>query len=70
MAASELAKDPRPDELKLKDLFWSAYARDPMPDEIKTATSFIASKPPEKRKEAWEDIIWALVNAKEFQFVD
>ncbi len=68
--ASELAKDPRPDELKLKDLFWSAYARDPMPDEIKTATSFIASKPPEKRKEAWEDIIWALVNAKEFQFVD
>ena len=68
--ADQLAKDTRPDEVKIKDLFWSAYAREPMADEIKTALTFIASKSPEKRKDAWEDIIWALVNAKEFQFVD
>ncbi|MFM7132660.1 MAG: DUF1553 domain-containing protein, partial [bacterium] len=68
--AEQLAKDSRPDEEKLVDLFWAAYARAPLPEEISTAKGFIASKPPEKRKEAWEDILWALINAKEFQFVD
>jgi hypothetical protein len=68
--AEQLAKDTRPDEAKLADLFWAAYSRPPLPDEIQTAKGFIASKAPEKRKEAWEDILWALINAKEFQFVD
>jgi len=68
--AEQLAKDTRPDESKLADLFWAAYSRAPLPDEIQTAKGFIASKAPEKRKEAWEDILWALINAKEFQFVD
>lgn len=68
--AEQLAKDTRPDEAKLADLFWAAYSRAPLPDEIQTAKRFIASKAPEKRKEAWEDILWALINAKEFQFVD
>ena len=68
--AEQLAKDNRPDDVKLAELFWAAYARGPEPVEIKTAQGFIASKAPEKRKEAWEDILWALINAKEFQFVD
>ena len=68
--AEQLAKDTRPDEVKLAELFWAAYARGPEPEEIKTAQGFLASKAPEKRKEAWEDILWALINAKEFQFVD
>ncbi len=68
--AATYAKDTRPDADKLKELFWAAYAREPEADEIDTAVKFIASKPAEKKKEAWEDIIWAVVNAKEFQFVD
>ena len=68
--AAAYAKDTRPDADKLKELFWAAYAREPEPDEIDTAVKFLATRPVEKKKEAWEDIIWALVNAKEFQFVD
>ncbi|MFM1801386.1 MAG: hypothetical protein RJA81_738 [Planctomycetota bacterium] len=68
--ADLLAKDPRPDDQKFEELVWMAYGRNPDPDEIKTAVAFIGSKSPEKRKEAWEDILWALINAKEFQFVD
>jgi hypothetical protein len=68
--AAVYAKDARPDDEKLKELFWAAYARDPEQDEIETARKFIESKPAEKEKEAWEDIIWAIVNAKEFQFID
>lgn len=68
--ADQLAKDARPDEQKFEELVWAAYGRAPEPDEVNTAKAFIASKPPEKRKEAWEDILWALINAKEFQFID
>lgn len=68
--AATFAKDARPDPEKLKELFWAAYSREPEADEIDTAMKFIASKPADKKKEAWEDIIWAVVNAKEFQFVD
>lgn len=68
--AAQLAKDPRPNDAKLRDIFWAVYARDPEAEELKTALAFIESKTPEKRKDAWEDILWALVNAKEFQFVD
>ena len=68
--ADQLAKNARPNEAKLADLFWAVYAREPEADELKTALAFINSKAPEKRKEAWEDILWALVNAKEFQFID
>jgi hypothetical protein len=68
--AASYAKQTRSDDEKLRELFWTAYAREPEPDELKTAREFLASKSPEKRKEAWEDILWALVNAKEFQYVD
>jgi len=68
--AEQLAKDTRTDEQKFEELVWSVYGRASEPDEIATAKEFIASKPPEKCKEAWEDILWALINAKEFQFID
>ena len=39
----------------------------PMP---KPAEVQLLSAHPDKKKEAYEDILWALVNAKEFQFND
>jgi hypothetical protein len=67
--ADTLAKDPRPDEEKVAELFLAAFAREPSSSETAAALAHLA-KNPEKRKEAFEDIIWALVNAKEFQFND
>jgi hypothetical protein len=67
--AEALAKDPRPDPEKIEELFWAAFARAPSRAELVTATEHILSHK-DKKKEAYEDIVWALVNAKEFQFND
>lgn len=67
--AEALVKDPRPDSEKLDELFWSAFARGPSSGESTTAIKHLEAHK-DKKKEAYEDIIWALVNAKEFQFND
>ena len=38
--------------------------------EVETTALNHLSKNPQRRKEAYEDILWALINAKEFQFND
>ncbi len=67
--AEALAKDPRPDEAKVEELFWSAFGRAPQSGELAAATGHIANRGDQK-KSAYEDILWALLNAKEFQFND
>jgi hypothetical protein len=53
----------------VEDLFWSAFGRAPTRTELDAALAHIAKRP-DKVKEAYEDVLWALVNAKEFQFID
>jgi hypothetical protein len=67
--AAALAIDPRPDLEKVDELFWSAFGRAPTSGEQASALAHIAARP-DKKREAYEDIVWALVNAKEFQFND
>jgi hypothetical protein len=67
--AEQLAKDPRSDEAKVEELFWSAFGRAPSSGEATSALNHLA-KAPDKRREAFEDIVWALINAKEFLFND
>ncbi|GAC1475944.1 MAG: DUF1549 domain-containing protein [Isosphaeraceae bacterium] len=67
--AERLAQDPGPDAPKLEALFWSAFGRAPSSGEIASALSHLARNA-QKRREAYEDIVWALINAKEFQFND
>ena len=67
--AEKFAKDPRADEQKIDELFWDAFARGATKEETASAIAHLR-KHPEHRQTAYEDIIWALINAKEFQFVD
>jgi len=67
--AGRLADDPRPDEAKVDELFWDAFARPPDSGEATRALAHLAANPAQKRL-AYEDILWALLNAKEFQFND
>ena len=62
-------KDKRPDDQKIAELFWTAFGRPPSTAETTAAIKHLETHK-DKRKEAYEDIIWALVNAKEFQFND
>ena len=67
--AEQLAKDPRPEPQKLDELFRTAFARPPASGETATALEHVTKKGADK-KGAYEGIIWALINAKEFQFID
>jgi hypothetical protein len=54
-------------EERIRELYRWVFARNPKADELQIALAHIA-KHEEKPKVAYEDIIWALVNTKEFLF--
>jgi hypothetical protein len=76
--AEKLAKDERPAEAKVRELYLAAFAREPRPDELQTALAYLAEpqvdaegKPVDAQRTArenWQDLIWALINTKEFLF--
>jgi hypothetical protein len=65
--ADELAKDRRPEADKVDELFLWALARKPTPAQRDLAVAHIA-KHPANKKAAYENILWALLNTKEFVF--
>jgi hypothetical protein len=74
--ADTLTKDTRPDDDKISDLYHIALSRDPNAAEVTFARSHLDKKTAGKagdeaskgKKEAYEDILWALLNTKEFLF--
>jgi hypothetical protein len=65
--AATLAKDARPPEEKVTELYLWVYGRTPDAEEMKIAAEHIARNA-EKPQAAYEDLVWALVNTKEFLF--
>ena len=66
--AAKLAADKkRPNQEKIKELYRWVYSREPDSVENKIAMAHLA-KHEKDVKVAWEDIIWALINTKEFLF--
>ena len=65
--AKELAKDKRPHEERLSDLYLIALARRPSKEETKTLLAHIEKKGKDVQA-AYEDILWVLINTKEFTF--
>ncbi len=63
---AQLAKDPRPLAERLQQLFVMAYGRPPEASETAQATAYLDAKKGEAS--AWEDLVWALLNTKEFLF--
>jgi hypothetical protein len=55
-----------PEKDILNELYLATLSRPPAEGEVKAALEHVA-KAPDKRK-AWEDVQWALINAKEFLF--
>lgn len=76
--AEKLAKASGPPEPKIKELYLSAFSREPRPDEMKAALSYLAEprlnlagQPVDAQKairDNFQDLIWALMNTKEFLF--
>jgi len=61
-----LVKAGKSSEEVLSDLYLAALCRRPTPPEMSVALQHLASQP--NQEQAWEDICWALLNAKEFLF--
>jgi hypothetical protein len=74
--ADKMAKDKRPDAEKVSELFLWAFGRKPTEDQLNVALEHIGdgdsskkgSKKSRPKQTAYEDILWALLNSKEFQF--
>ena len=76
--AALLAKDDsRSDDQKVRELYFRAFSREPGADEYVVAKSYIQKKtgrvegdsdPLAGKREAYEDIVWALINTKEYLF--
>ena len=54
------------DDEILTDLYYAALSRPPFDDEKKLALAHV-TRGADKRK-AWEDVLWALINTREFLF--
>ena len=62
-----LAGDSRNHADKIRELYLTALSREPDPEEITIATAHI-DKNKDNVRAAYEDIIWSLINTKEFLF--
>jgi hypothetical protein len=65
--AALLASDKRPTEAKIRELYRWVYSREPNADELQIAVAHLAKHRSAPRP-AYEDIVWALINTKEFLF--
>jgi hypothetical protein len=76
--AERLAKEERPAEARIRELYLAAFSREPRSEELRTALDYLAEpradaegKPVDAQKasrENWQDLLWALINTKEFLF--
>ena len=66
-AAKLAAETERTHEERMTELYQVVFARNPRPDEMEVAVSYIG-RHKENPRIAYEDILWALINTKEFLF--
>lgn len=65
-AALLAADTDRGDDVKIVELYQVAFGRPASDQELKTTLGYLAAKT--NRREAYEDIVWSLINSKEFLF--
>jgi len=67
--AKELSSDmKRADTDKVQDLYFRAFARPASEHEMKYAITHLEKADPKQKAGAYEDVVWALLNTKEFLF--
>ena len=66
LAQDKQKKDPQ----LVEELFLTCLARRPTDVELKVALDHITKLGPNQRKKAFENLLWAMINTKEFSFID
>lgn len=68
--AAKWVADRRPDAEKVDELYRVALSRPPTADEREVCLAHLEKRRSEKKpKQGYEDLIWAVVNSKEFLFI-
>ena len=67
-SASLAGDESRTDAQKIEELYLRALSRAPTASELAVALAHIERASPAQRQAAYEDIVWALINTKEFLF--
>ena len=65
--ADRLAKDTRPPEERIRELYLAAFSREPRPAELQTTLGYL-NETGTAANDNFQDLIWALINTKEFLF--
>ena len=75
---AQFAGDSRSDEEKLREMYLLAYSREPSADELALAKSHLdkprkaadgqALDAAKSKRAGYEDVVWAILNTKEFLF--
>ncbi len=63
---AKLIKDKKSDEEAIDELYLAALSRSPSPEELGKTVVYIAGS--SNRQQALEDVLWSLLNTKEFMF--
>ncbi len=63
---ARLAADSRPSADKIREMYLWVYARPPVAEELQTVETYLKGNG--HRRDAYEDVFWALLNTKEFLF--
>jgi hypothetical protein len=76
--ADKLAKAEAPEPKRIRELYLAAFAREPSADEVRIAESYLARPrtdaqdkvldSQQAKRLAYEDLLWALINTKEFLY--
>jgi hypothetical protein len=58
----------RTDAEKIGELYLRAYSRRPQPKELEAFRQHLEKFPDNVKHEGYEDVLWAMINTKEFLF--
>lgn len=65
---AKLLKAGQTDTQVINDLYLATLGRWPSPTELEKTTRFVAAQDKNERQRALEDVLWTLMNSKEFMF--
>jgi hypothetical protein len=66
---SEFSRNPELDFVaKIRKIHLQAFSREPRPKEIKAYTDYIKASGEGNENQAFQDIMWTIINTKEFLF--